>query len=251
MLRTLGRTRIVVTAAMPDARSPANDTELLGRVAYFRSLTAGERRRLAGCCSPRTLRRGEVLFEEGTRCSGLHIIAEGSIEVRQISVHGREHVFHTEGPGATLGEAPLFDRGGYLASAVALTPARVLFLPRADLLALCERHPPVALAMLEALAHRLRHFAEIATDLAFRPVIGRVARYIVSAASESGRPELDLALTQTQLAARLGTVRELVARALAQLERNGVISRRGSRVVVRDPARLDAIARGEDSDREA
>jgi CRP/FNR family transcriptional regulator len=167
----------------------------------------------------------------------------GRIEIRQTSLRGREQVFHTEGPGATLGEGPLFDGGGYIASAVALEPSRVLFLPRADLLALCRQHPEVALALLEALARRMRRFAEIVSDLAFRPVTERVAHYLHRAAGRAAVLHLDL--TRTQLAARLGTVRELVARALAQLERAGAIERAGKRVVIRDRVRLAAIARGE------
>jgi CRP/FNR family transcriptional regulator len=68
------------------------------------------------------------------------------------------------------------------------------------------------------------------------------------ASSRRGRPgtSLELPLTHAQLAARLGTVRELVARAFAQLESRGVISRERSRVIVRDPARLSALARGDD-----
>ena len=62
--------------------------------------------------------------------------SEGTVAVRQISFRGREQVFHTEGPGATLGEAPLFDRGGYVASAVVMTSVRAVFLPRSQGIAL-------------------------------------------------------------------------------------------------------------------
>ena len=229
--------------AMPNKRSP--DVELLGRISYFRSLPPAELRRLAAACTTRALRAREALFEEGEPCRGLFIVAEGSVEVRQISLRGREQVFHTEGPGATLGEGPLFDRGGYIASAVALTPARVLFLPRSYLVGLCRRRPEVALAVLETLARRVRRFAEIVSNLAFRPVTERLAHFLETAGA--GRPgaELQLAITQAQLAARLGTVRELVARAFSQLETSGVIARKRTRVVIRDPARLAALARGE------
>jgi CRP/FNR family transcriptional regulator len=224
-----------------------NDATLLARVRYFRSLPVAELRQLAARCIPRRLRPGQLLFEEGAPCLGLFIIAEGAIEVRQTSFRGREQVFHSEGPGATLGEAPLFDRGPYIASAVATAPTRVLFVPRPDVLALCRRRPAGALAMLENMAQRLRRFAGIVSDLAFRPIPERLARYIGDAAT--GRPvragvELDLKLTQAQLAARLGTVRELVARALSQLEESGVIARRRGRIVIRDPTRLAALARG-------
>lgn len=231
------------------AEAGAGDAERLGRVPYFRSLPAAQLRDLARRCAVRTLGPGEVLFEEGSPCTGLFIVAAGRIEVRQISLRGREQVFHTEGPGATLGEAPLFDGGGYIASASALGATRVLFLPRAEVIRLCQRRPAVALAILKTLAQRVRHFAGIVSDLSFRPVTERLARYLDAGLAKPVRPGgcLELTLTQAQLAARLGTVRELVARAFSHLEANGVISRDRSRVTVRDPARLAALVRGDDT----
>jgi CRP/FNR family transcriptional regulator len=102
--------------------------------------------------------------------------------------------------------------------------------------------------MLRTLARRVRHFASIVSDLAFRPVTERLARYLDTSIEKpiwSGI-SIELTLTQAQLAARLGTVRELVARAFAQLEGSGVISRDRSRVTIRDPARLAALARGDE-----
>jgi CRP-like cAMP-binding protein len=221
--------------------------DVLGRVTYFDSLSARERAGLLRLCATRTLEAGEMLFEEGEPCRGLFIVVDGAVEVRQISFRGREQVFHTEGPGATLGEGPLFDEGGYIATAVAIAPTRVLFLARADLVHLCHRRPAVALAIARTLARRIRHFAGIIADLSFRPVTERLARYLNVALPDplARGAGIDLRLTQAQLAARLGTVRELVARALAQLESDGIISRDRSRIVVRDPARLAALARGE------
>jgi CRP-like cAMP-binding protein len=231
---------------MPKLGAAVTNAQLLERVPYFGSLPAVDLRRLGAQSSPRTLRPGEVLFEEGQPCRGLFIVAEGSVEVRQTSLRGREQVFHTEGPGATLGEGPLFDRGGYIATAVATAATRVLFLRRADLLDLCRRHPAVALSILETMARRMRRFADIVSDLAFRPVPERLARYLDALArSTAPGSELDLELTQAQLAARLGTVRELVARAFSELEESGVIARRRTRIVIRAPARLAALARGE------
>jgi CRP-like cAMP-binding protein len=230
---------------MPTRPSP--DVAVLGRVGYFRSLPGDELRRLAAVSRPRTLRPGETLFEQGATCRGLFVVVEGAVAVRQISFRGREQVFHTEGPGATLGEAPLFDGGGYIASAVALTAGRVVLLPRRQVIALCQRRPEIALAMLASMAGRVRRFAELVADLAFRPVTERVARHLEALRAADGGPEVRLTLTHTQLAARLGTVRELVARALRQLERAGIIARRRSVIVIRDPGRLAALARGEDS----
>jgi CRP-like cAMP-binding protein len=92
----------------------AGDAALLRRVRYFALLPAAELSALARRCASRTLAVGEVLFEEGETCGGLYVVAEGKVEIGQVSVRGREQVLHTEGPGATLGEGPLFDRGGFL-----------------------------------------------------------------------------------------------------------------------------------------
>jgi CRP/FNR family cyclic AMP-dependent transcriptional regulator len=184
----MARTRPRLRRRAP--RSPARaapaataDAEVLGRVPYFRSLSATQLRELARTCSSRALGSGETLFEEGTPCTRLFVIASGRIEIRQTSLRGREQVFHTEQPGAALGEAPLFDGGGYIGSAVALETTRVLSLPRARLITLCRTHPEVALAMMETLARRVRRFAGIVSDLAFRPVPERLARYLIATAA--------------------------------------------------------------------
>jgi CRP-like cAMP-binding protein len=220
----------------------------LKRSAYFRKLPSSELEALARRCRSRALKRGEHAFEAGDACPGLLVIAEGAVEMRQISPRGRQQVLHAEGVGATLGEAPLFDGEGYVASAVAVAPTRLLLLPRETILQLCRRHPEVSLAMLEAMARRVRRFAALAEDLAFRQVIERLARHIELAATIGGRPlspgaVLDLGLTHEHLAARLGTVRELVSRAFRQLERSGAVKRTRSRVTIRDPERLAEIAR--------
>jgi len=237
-----------VRKGMAKPRTSRGSAEVLRRVPYFASLPAIELRRLAGRGLARSLATGEILFEEGQPCRGLVIVAEGRVEIRQISLRGREQVFHTEGPGAALGEGPLFDGGGYIASAVAVVPTRVLFLPRAEVLRLCHRRPVVALAMLRTMAGRVRHFAGIVSDLAFRPVTERLARFLNTAAAAPIKPgaSVDISLTQAQLAARLGTVRELIARALSQLEESGVITRDRSRIIIRYPARLGALARGDE-----
>jgi CRP/FNR family transcriptional regulator len=221
----------------------------LRHVSYFRSVPAAEPARLARRCRERALKRGEHAFEAGEACRGLLIVAEGAVEMRQVSARGREQVLHAEGAGATLGEAPLFDGQGYIASAVAVEPTRLVLIPKEAVLDLCRRHPAVALSMLEAMAKRVRRFAGLVEDLAFRQVTERLARYLEASAAASGGlvspgAVVDLALTREQLAARLGTVRELVSRALAQLERAGAIKRGRSGIVIRDAGRLGEAARG-------
>jgi CRP/FNR family transcriptional regulator len=102
--------------------------------------------------------------------------------------------------------------------------------------------------MLKTMARRVRHFASIVSDLAFHPVTERVAHYLDTAIGRPVKPgaRVDIPLTHAQLAARLGTVRELVARAFSHLENRGIIARDRSHVIIRDPARLVALGRGDE-----
>jgi CRP/FNR family transcriptional regulator len=134
-----------------------------------------------------------------------------------------------------------------VASATAQTAARLLWVPRRELETLCRRHPEVALAIIATLAGRVRAFASLAGDLALRPVRTRLARLLLDEAQRGGRltrygVELTLPGTREEIAARIGTVREPLSRALAALASQGVVRARGRRLLVRDRKRLEEVA---------
>ena len=142
---------------------------------------------------------------------------------------------------------PLFDRAGYVASATAQTAARLLWIPRREIDALCRRHPEVALAIIATMARRVRAFASLAGDLALQSVRTRLGRLLLDEARRAGRltpegVELTLPGTREEIAARIGTVREPLSRALTTLAREGVMAVRGRRLLVRDLKRLEGVA---------
>jgi CRP/FNR family transcriptional regulator len=221
--------------------------DLLSGIPYFRVLSARDRATVLARFRERRFRKGTALFTEGEPCDGLWVVVEGRVKVFRVSAGGREQVLHVEGPGATLGEVPFFDRAGYVASAAAVASARLLWLPRRDLEALCRRHPEVALAMIATMARRVRAFAGLAGDLALRPVPARLALLLLEQVRSAGRKtargvEITLPGTREEIAARIGTVRELVSRSLASLAKQGLIAVRGRRCVLLDASGLEAVA---------
>jgi CRP-like cAMP-binding protein len=221
----------------------AEQIETLRLIPYLASLQPVELTRLARATSVRIVARGRTIFEEDGAATGIFVILSGRVKLVRRSRAGREQVLHAEGPGATLAEVPVFDGGGYVASAVAVDAARLLFVPRAALLDLCRRRPAVALGVILILARRLRGFAGLIEDLALRDVTARLARFLLA---ESGRTgEITKLGTHDDIAARVGTVRELVSRSLSRLAREGVLERRGRQIRVRDDRRLATIAEGD------
>ena len=215
---------------------------VLAGIAYFRALPAVDLHRLAGYAVVRDFRRGARVFEEGAPAEGLFVVMEGRVRLVRRSRGGREQVLHAEGPGATLGEVPLLDGEGYVATAVAAEPARLLYLPRAAVLDACRRHPEVALGIIRVLARRVRSFAGLVEDLSLKNLTTRLAGFLLAESDKASAKTFELALTRDEIATRLGTVRELVSRSLARLRATGAVTVVGRRVTVRDTRRLAELA---------
>jgi CRP/FNR family transcriptional regulator len=213
----------------------------LQAIPYFASLPAAALAALGTRCTLRAFKRGAVVFEEDARAAGLWVVLAGRVKLVRTSAAGREQVLHVEAPGATLAEVPVFDGGGYVATAIAIDDARLLFVPRSVVLQAC-RHGDVALGVIAVLARRVRTFAGLIEDLALRDVTARVAGWLLAEARRGGGDTVVLAATREEIGTRLGTVRELVSRALGRLQAAGMITVRGRTVRVHDGARLAALA---------
>ena len=156
-------------------------------------------------------------------------------------------MIHVERAGATIAEVPMFDNGRFPSTAAAEEDSVVLFIDRKDVRRLCLEHPQIALAALAILAGRLRRAAELIEALSLREVDQRLARLLLSEARLRGRPTsggitFDLVLTNQQIAARIGTVREVVSRALSRLQQNDLIAVDGRRISISNEASLRSYA---------
>jgi CRP/FNR family transcriptional regulator, cyclic AMP receptor protein len=218
--------------------SEKNET-VLRKTPLFANLTDVEMRSLAGRVNNRRFERGALLFSEGDPCTGLFLVASGKIRIFKLSPTGREQVLAVEGAGSSFAELPVFDGGNYPASASALEDAEVLFISRKDFQNFCREHPEVALKVLAVVGSRLRRLVGIIEDLSFTTVRHRLIALLLRLAQASGTASkegvrLELTKTHQDLAAELGTVRELVSRNLSRLQAEGFLEVDGRRIIVKD-----------------
>ncbi|MGP0074438.1 MAG: Crp/Fnr family transcriptional regulator [Bryobacteraceae bacterium] len=215
----------------------------LSRTVLFGSLQTEGLKELAGLARTRELAQGELLFLAGEKAAGLFVIVSGRIRAFRVNAQGREQTLHVEREGATLAEVPVFDDGAYPATAVAEEPSTVLFLPKADVRSFMLQHPEVGLTALKLMAQRLRGHADLVDTLSLQQVGQRVARFLLAQADGA---EVALSITNEELAQRVGSVREVVSRTLARLERDGLIEQVGGgkqrRILIADQAALSRYA---------
>jgi len=214
----------------------------LRKASLFANLTPDELRALGARVTKRRFQRGALLFSEGDPCKGLFLVASGKVRIFKLSSAGREQVLSVEGPGASFAELPVFDGGAYPASATAVQDTDILFISRTDFQNFCREHPDVALKVIAVVGSRLRRLVGIIEELSFATVRQRLIALILRLA-QSGTPSKDgihieLSKSHQDLAAELGTVRELVSRNLGRLQDEGFLEVHGRRILVRDLAGL-------------
>ncbi len=228
-----------------DAMSLERRMDVLTKTALFENLPTKALAELAARGRERKLQQGQILFTANEPAEGLYVVLSGSVRAFRENIEGREQTIHVEGAGGLLAEVAVFDGGPYPSSTAAEEDSEVLFLAREDMRRFMLQHPETSLIALALMAKKLRNVASLAEQLALKDVSQRLATLLLEEAQRKA-PKLQngvsfsLPLSHTQLAARLGTVREVVTRGLQKLALQGTIEIHGHRVVVLDVKMLRA-----------
>jgi CRP/FNR family transcriptional regulator len=202
---------------------------------YFNDLPEEMLKEIAAHMQFHEYQRGDVFFWEGDPCTGLHIIETGSAKIYRLSPQGRQYIVRVLQEGDTFAEVPAFDGGPNPVNVDALENCRVWVIDSELLRKLILLHPVFAEKVLKNFGQMLRGMVHKVSEMAFYQVTHRLARLINELPQTDKSPHW----TQEQLAARLGTVREVVARSLKELERSGAIRIEDRRIHIADPAALE------------
>ena len=208
------------------------------QIRYFQVLPPAGEQELLAAFSMRKYAAGEIVMLEGEHPPYLYIVASGVIKISRVSQEGREYIMRLAPPGETFNEVGVLDGAPNPATATAHTDAALWQVARLDLQRIAARYPELSWALAEQVASMARHLVNLVEDLSMRTVKGRVARLLLDEAQASHEDVVPRLLTQEEMAARLGTVREMVGRALRSLAAEGVIEFDRHRIVILDPERL-------------
>lgn len=184
---------------------------------------------------------GEVIVLEGEAQPGLYFLDFGYVKIVKLSPSGREQTLRILEPGDTFNEIGVFTRQPNPATAIALEPAGVWLISRGALDRLLQEHPDFGLSVMEKMAERMLFLVTLVTDLSLRPVTGRLARLLLESATADIMPRPRW-FTQAELAARLGTVPDVIQRSLRNLEAEGLIAVERQQIRILNRLALEQIA---------
>ena len=183
-------------------------------------------------CSP-----GYLIYLQGTEATCFYYLKSGQVKSFIQSEVGGERVLHTYGPGSLFGEASFFDEQPRVSSAVALTECEIVAIDRELVTQEISKKPELALAMLKYLARTVRLLSDQVDQMAFHPARWRVARYLLSRSSASGRVQC----TQEEIAAAVSVSRVTVSRILSDFSQSGWVELGYRIIVLLQPEELEAL----------
>ncbi len=242
--RNLGSNRWTVRLERIDENA-AGET-LLQHVPPFASAKASTIKELAGQMSERSYKQGDTIFDEGEIWPYLGIVKTGKVILTLLSADGKTHTLGERLTHDTLNDSGTFDGGGATTRAEALTDTTIVTLPSEAVLHGNRNDSELALGFLQNASQARRRSIDTIADLAFAHVLQRVAKFLLGYAPASvgmakGLPGVEN-LSQAQIAAAAGTVRDMAARALLRLKNAGAVELDRGRVRAIDRARLEAFA---------
>lgn len=189
------------------------------------------------------MRPGQVLLEQGSEGDALIVVVEGVVRVSRIAENGREIVLDYAEPGTMLGEVALLDGEPRTASVTAMWKGRGLRVGRAAFSRLIERHPRIALRIMQEMARRIRATDEtIESDRAFTtaPRLARFLKRLTEQKTHGAR--LTAEISQSELGNFVGISRENINRQLSVWAADGVVELSQGRIRILDPDTLSQIA---------
>ncbi len=215
------------------------------QIPLFATLAPREVAALAARAVEKRYAPGEVLFYEGEPSSGIFLLGQGSVKIFKTSATGREVMLAIETAPSSVAEVPIFDGGPYPATVSALSEVLAFLVYTQDFQRVCREHPEVALKVLSVVGKRLRHMLRLIERVTFGSVRQRVAAALLEFGQQAGGDRFALPVTHEELAARLGTVREVVSRNLSRFQAEGLLRVERRQLVLLDRAGLEREAQTE------
>jgi CRP/FNR family transcriptional regulator, cyclic AMP receptor protein len=224
---------------------PTGAARTLSQIDLFAALTDGQRKAIEARCRWREFPQGASVIDRESPETDVYFVVAGAVKVVIHSESGREVAFDEMGPGACVGEVAAIDGGPRSASVEALVPTLCAILPRQVFLDVAVTAPAATLALLKRMAAVVRVSTERILDLSTLGAHNRVYAEILRLAKPSAPGKLIIKPIPVHgdIAARVSTTRETVARVFSELAKKNIVVKDGGALTIAAPARLKAMVR--------
>jgi len=213
----------------------------------LKSLTKDELLRISACKTSKTIKKGEVLFEEGEHINGVFCIKDGICKISKMSDNGRDQIVNLVRKGDLLGERSLINDEVSNLKAIAVNDMEICFIPKDEIVRDLENNPKFTMDILKNMALSLKSADNVIVDMAQKTVKQRLAATLLNLDSKFNKNEngsLDIHLSREDIANIIGTATESAIRLLSEFKKKKIIDLKGKEVFILNTQALKDISTG-------
>lgn len=211
----------------------------------LKSLTKEELIRISGCKTSKTIKKGQLIFDEGENVNGVYCIKEGVCKLTKLSANGKDQIVKLVVKGDLMGQRSLVSEEVTNLSATALSEMQVCFIPKHEIMTDLHENSNFTMDVLQHMAKDLREADNVIVNMAQKSVRQRLAEaliYIYNTFGTSNEGMLQVILSREDYANIVGTATESAIRILSQFKKEGFISTKGKQIKVEDLAALKRVS---------
>jgi CRP-like cAMP-binding protein len=209
----------------------------------LKSLTKEELIRISGCKTSKTIKKGQLIFDEGENVNGVYCIREGICKLTKLSANGRDQIVKLVVKGDLMGQRSLVSEEVTNLSATALSEMEVCFIPKHEIMADLHKNSNFTFDVLQHMAKDLREADNVIVNMAQKSVRQRLAEALIYIHRTFGTTDegmLRVILSREDYANIVGTATESVIRILSQFKKDNLITTKGKQIRIED---LEALGR--------
>ena len=213
----------------------------------LKTLTKDELIRITGCKTSKTVKKGEVLFDEGEYINGVFCIKDGVCKVSKMSDNGRDQIIHLIQKGDILGERSLINNEASNLKAIAINDMEVCFIPKDEIIRDLENNPNFSLDLLRKMANSLKKADDVIVDMAQKTVKQRLATTLLFLEAKFDKNEngsIKVNLSREDIANIIGTATESAIRLLSEFKKKKLIDLKGKEVFILNVKALKDLSEG-------
>lgn len=203
-------------------------------IPLFKDLPESELSEIKKCIKEKVFAKGELLFQEGNSCERIFIVQQGQVKLYRTSSDGREQVLEVLKPGDTCACNPGACQWFCSSTAEAATACKVWFLSRDHYVRMVQTHSALSRTLNKLFADRLSHFSALIEEVSLKDVKKRLIKFLLDMLEEDKKASntLFIPFTREEIAQRIGSARETVARTLYQLKRKKLIDIKPHQIII-------------------
>lgn len=211
----------------------------------LKALTKDELLRMANCKTSYTIKKGELIFEEGEVTNGVYCIKEGVCKMTKLSANGKDQIVKLVKSGELLGQRSMISEEPANLSAIALEDMEVCFVPKAEIMQFFNQNNQFSMNIMRTICGDLKEADDQMVSMAQKSVKERLAQTLIYLEDTFGNNEdgsLRIQLSREELAGIIGTATESCIRLLSDFNKSELIAINGKKIIIKNKKELRKLS---------